>query len=427
MNDFLNIYNTFGCGMDRDSFHVCFDSLSPPNREKLNRVAQRFWFTTKLRYESSFFANPNVSRQKESSIIFTEIPALEIYLLFTCLDTLASKPYDEFDSWLRKQNFPANEILSVEQVISLYQKYKQEFGVTKNIKKLFGGIPEAGKIWLAEHVIIQPEKEPNMFTPINPNDLVTRLQKFYYEYWRNAYTHNSVARVANTIELMDERNNKPEWLLATPSPIKFSSNSNKGWNVYYKNNVDLSIILRMIVYMASLQFLGIESSRKMIDIYLSNLHRSRFLYWSLYEFRENYNQVWHWMNIKIRQDAHDIPTIMDYIENLVPYGVPPLTITALANLLHYLDPNSDFEKLLIVSVTQYIELVQEYNSAINSFNKTNPPKQDLEADDVTQRSSQIYTFIRKIASLPCVFGLYNYEIPQHQIMQLLGDTCPKIG
>src|SRR5574341_2424702 len=82
-----------------------------------------------------------------------DIPSLEIYLLFSCLDTLAGQPvHTDFGVWLPKQ--VTGEALTVEEVQQLYERYQDEQGVSRNLRALFYALPYALKTWVSSHVRI---------------------------------------------------------------------------------------------------------------------------------------------------------------------------------------------------------------------------------------------------------------------------------
>ena len=427
-NSLLDIYQSFGCGIDRKYFQQCLENIDLKDRDKMYRAAQRFWFTTKLRHEASFWANPYVPRHKEASVIFSEIPTLEIYLLCTCLDTLAGKSHMEFDTWLELQNASSGKQFGVAQIIELYRKYKDEYGIGKNIKKLFINLPLAVKLWLSNHVIIRLENDQSPLAPINADDLVILLYRFYFEIWRNAYTHSSISRKVNTIGGMDEIKGKPEWIIGLPSPIRFSSKSSKLWNIYYKSDsVDLSIILRMVVYSASLHVLGIESTEELIENYLLNLHKTRHLYGILYEFRESFNLLDFWTKIRVRVDPLSaLPYIMDALNIYVSYGVPTLASTSLDGLLVILDQSDTLEKELYEILSEHHRRINEFNTLIVSFRMANRSKSDLSDDEKIQLRNRIYEFLRKITAMPIFLKLRNFQLPTSTISLLLRDTCVKI-
>jgi hypothetical protein len=422
------IYQALGCGISQRHFQECINNLSQKDREKLKRVAQRFWFTTKLKYEGSFWTNPYVPRQKELTIIFDEIPTLEIYLLCTCLDTLAGKSeYKAFEIWVRDQNFPLDTVVSVDQVIKLYEQYQEEYGINKNLKKLFLGLSSEVKSWLVEHVTIQPESSPNISPATSSAELITRLHKFYFDVWRNAYTHSSVTRKSGiTIEFLEELGHRPEWVLAQPSPFNFAGKDRKKWNIYHKANVDLALILRVVVYSASLQFLGIKPSKEIIGNYLSNLHRRRLSYWVIYEFKDNQSLLDFWVNVRFIRETLRITPIMEYLDRFIEYRFPTLASTSIKKLLKLLDPNDNFENQLIEPMQEYFQLVQEFNSIIASFNENNPPIKNSAENERRGRRNLLYDFFQRTAALPIFIKVKNYQLPASLMALMLRDPCTKI-
>ncbi len=429
MEDYLQeIYQALGCGINQQYFQECFINLGQKDREKLGRVAQRLWFITKLKYEGSFWTNPYIPRQKELSIIFSEIPTLEIYLLCTCLDTIAGKSeYREFDTWVKEKKFSSDNLFNISQVIDLHNEYQNEYGINKNLKKLFSSLASEVKSWLIEHVVIQQEANPNISFATSSDKLVAQLHKFYFDVWRNAYTHSSVTRKSGiTIEFIEELGNGPEWILAQPSPFEFTRKNKKKWNIYHRADVDLSLILRVIVYSAALQFLGIKPSKEIIDNYLSNLQKTRLSYWVLHEFRDNQTLLNFWLRIRFIRETLEVTPIIEYLDRFIEYHFPTLASTSIKGLLKLLDSNDDFEKQLIEPLQEYLQLIQEFNSNIASFNKDNPPIKNFEESASRKRRNVLYTFFQKAATSQTFLKIRNYELPVSFMALILRDPCNKI-
>lgn len=329
--------------------------------------------------------------------------------------------YKEFDGWLKTEPFPDNAI------IELYRKYKAEYGVGKNFKKLFTDLPSSVKSWLSKHVIIRLAEDQGPFLLNNPDNLAILLFGFYFDIWRNPYTHSSVTRAVNTIEMIDEFKNAPEWILGSPSSFRISSKRNKSWNIYYRShNVDLTLILRIVVYCSALQCLGIEPTELLVENYLSNLHRARLLYGTLYEYRENLEQLNIWVKIRVHVDPiSSLPFMIDLVNFYTLNSIPELASTALKELLEFLDNKNESEKELSDSLSDHYLRICEFNSQIASFRIANYKKGLLSDDEKIILRNRVYTFLKSITSKRIFFQLRNYQLPAHLIALLLRDPCNK--
>ena len=100
----MNVQRVFGCGIDGQAFKANYEGLSDENQFRLSRVAGRVWLTLQLRYEMAFYNNPFAWRNEEYSLRHIEVPSIEVYLLWTCLETLAGKPvHKNFKDWIKEQ------------------------------------------------------------------------------------------------------------------------------------------------------------------------------------------------------------------------------------------------------------------------------------------------------------------------------------
>lgn len=131
----MDLEKIIGCGLDSLTFKKKYDDLSEEIRQKLDRVAKRLWVTQKLHYEVNVNQFSDTDLRDSYDFILSELPALEIYLLCTCLDTMAGKSNVEFDKWLGDQEITKS--LEVKEIGCLYHKYKKEYGIGSNLRALF--------------------------------------------------------------------------------------------------------------------------------------------------------------------------------------------------------------------------------------------------------------------------------------------------
>lgn len=131
----MDALHIFGCGVNRKNLETKFNALEEENQIRLERVARRIWLTLKLKYEIGTHQNPCEASYDQFLLVNDELPAIGIYLLVTCLDTLAGKAqFVDFPDWLKYQ--PSITTKYKEEIINLYNRYKNDFGVGKNLRLL---------------------------------------------------------------------------------------------------------------------------------------------------------------------------------------------------------------------------------------------------------------------------------------------------
>ncbi|HEM61271.1 MAG TPA: hypothetical protein ENO24_03185, partial [Chloroflexi bacterium] len=123
-----NARRLFGCGVDTYLFERKYAALSDEKQRRLDRVARRVALTARLRYEMGFRDNPFRSREEDYLLRSVELSSIEVYLLCTCLDTLAGKPrYKPFAKWVAQQ--PDVTAADARAIADLYDRYQEEYGV----------------------------------------------------------------------------------------------------------------------------------------------------------------------------------------------------------------------------------------------------------------------------------------------------------
>jgi hypothetical protein len=148
----MSVQSVFGCGIDRHTFKAKFEGMGEKDQLRLERVAKRMRLSLKLRYEAAFSRNPFAFGDEDFRLFNVEMPSIEIYLLCTCLDTFAGKPdYKDFGEWLQVQENVTS--LNINSVIDLYGRYKEDYGVGRNLRNLFESFPQSVKDWLSNNVI----------------------------------------------------------------------------------------------------------------------------------------------------------------------------------------------------------------------------------------------------------------------------------
>ncbi len=275
----MDALHVFGCGVNKQHFETKLNALDQENQQRLERVARRIWVTLKLKYEMGVYQNPFEAPYDRFILTHDELPAIGIYLLVTCLDTLAGKAqFVDFRDWLKDQ--PDVTDLNLEGIIGLYTRYMGEYGVGKNLRALFDNLPLCTKEWLAKNVVIREIDQPLSVEGQDPNLLVKRLYTYFYEIRRNEYTHGSFPKQVSTaddIRPPDEAG----WWVTPASGTHFAldrRNRNKLWNFAYRQGLDEATILRLIIHSAALQMLNIQVTEELINLNLGNFSRLDGLY-----------------------------------------------------------------------------------------------------------------------------------------------------
>src|SRR5574341_362598 len=275
------VLRMFGCGIDKTVFDAHFNALEQKEQERIIRVAWRVRLTLKMRYELLFRKNPY--DEPYYFILFgRDLPSLEIYLLFTCLDTLAGPAqYIEFPIWLKKQLGSEHLSLSCGDVAEYHDQYKIEHGIGRNLRDLFNNLPPSVKGWLSSNVRIGYTQNNEEVICWKEKDQLPRyLCDYFYNVRRNLFTHSSVAlptEIAHNINPPSENNEAGETAWYTPwsgygySPD--SSRPNEVWICQYKQGIDEAHILRMIIWGAIINRLKIAVSMESVEAQVANHSR----------------------------------------------------------------------------------------------------------------------------------------------------------
>jgi hypothetical protein len=236
------VYKTFGCSLDRDAFDKDY-AAKPEEHDRLNRVALRIWMTLQLRYRFTYEPNPTLRGEDWLLLTYREKPSLEIYLLATCLDTLAHQP---------GKNLGANQRLNL----------------------LFKQLPQDLINWLSNCVVFQEYAD----TP----DLNTKLFKYFFKEWRHPFTHDSITKdsTPSDIELPDA--NDIWWSFSPDGFLK------------YRSSLDIATILRVIIYAVVLIKLCGHVSTEQLDAYVRALSKLDTLYKFRWELAHNVRTLRFW-------------------------------------------------------------------------------------------------------------------------------------
>ncbi len=363
----IDMKRKFSCGIDSGVFQAKYEQLAEADQYRLRRVAQRMDLTLKLRYELAVYRNPLASPEDEFSLNHIELPALEIYLLVTCLDTLAGQAYYiEFDDWMKRQ--PDFGQLDVQAISDLFSAYQEEYGVNKNFRKLFQDLPNCVKEWLAQNVSIREVDTPSGPEVQDLDLLAQNLCTYFFDLRRSDYTHSSFARQVSLAEDIFLPL-KPGWWVTPAVGTHFILNrrkSRKLWGFSYRQGLDEATILRLIIHSAVLEKLGIEVTQELIHLNLKNYSRLDGLYAFKGEVTSNSNLLSSWQRI-------DDARTTDFGWYLMFHGLPPLSEEASRRMIGRYESQQGWEQSFKQFTEYYLHEVLSFNAVINHFNQENPP------------------------------------------------------
>jgi hypothetical protein len=411
----MRIQQVFGCGVNAQTFRASLEGLPEEDRLRLERVARRAWLTLKLRYGMAFTRNPFPLGNEESDLLDVELPSIEIYLLCTCLDTLAGRSGEvEFGEWLENQEDKVD--LDVQEVQCLYRRYKKEHGIGSNLRNLFETLPQDAKNWLANNVVIRRSNEPLSVTNQDVAKLVKQLYTYFYEVWRNAFTHGSVSQQTLTAEDIRESIDGDSWWVTPASCtgfILYKKKENQKWNLSYRQGLDLATILRVIIGVAVLKTMGIETSQEQINAMLRHLSRLNGLYRFVSEVNSNSTTISVWS----RLDERGLSTFRSYLANV---GIPPLKTEATTIMIDRYE-NNPLESGLRQMTIQYLSEVNHLNSAVSEFNESNPPSKS----NLVERSQIIKEFLEGLAKTPTYNVVLNWrsKVEMNNLWIVIRDPC----
>lgn len=375
-----NARRVFGCGVDSFLFERKYAALFQENQARLERVARRVGLTAKLRYEIGFRENPFRSREEDYLLRSVELSSVEVYLLCTCLDTLAGRPrYKPFPKWIAEQ--PAVTAVDAEGIASLYGRYEEEYGVGRNLRTLFRNLPDPAKDWLAANVAVQRVDLAMAAETLDSDKLVERLYRYFYDVRRNKFTHGAVSFPTPVAEEITEA--APEgWWIGLPSGAD--------WHLSCREGLDEATILRMIIHAIGLQVLQIDLTSGLIEANLRNHCRIDALYAFVSEVHRNSALVNAWREL-------DHPAMGELHSYTFHVGVSLLGCDAARRMVQrYLD--NTLESGLRAMTRQYLHYIDEVNGAIRDFNQDNP--RPTKGQDPKERCRVINDFLQELVEKP---------------------------
>jgi hypothetical protein len=335
------------------------------------------WLTLVLRYQLYHhirYASPSAIGTFEDA----DLPSLEIYLLFSCIDTLAQPPsYKAFPAWLKEQP-EIEDLINVGRIEQLYRRYSKEYGVGSNIRRVFDELPQPTVEWLSGKVRIETaNEESSAATPLLDRDeVVGHVCEYFYRIRRNLFTHWSVSHRTYVAEKYKQSDSALEllnmepftcWHL-TPATWEYEIDG-KPWRMYLGEGVDEATILRVVLQAIVLQRMKIDVTSAMVEAYFSGQLKQSALYHFYDEVMQNAS-VLHWWNEFEENGRGDLYL---YLANA---GIPPLSCLWSTILLERLVPDFKDEHALHQLIGKYVDAIEKLNTAIEQFDSLYPPKQD---------------------------------------------------
>lgn len=322
-----------------------------------------------------------LSGEAESRLAYDELPAIELHLLFTCLETLASSNFRPFPDWLEAR--PDAQNLTAADVRSLYEQYKNECGTTKNIRRLFQNLPPSAVVWLSENVTLRREDAEAELWEVQSDTriVVDRLYRYFNDIQRNTFTHEGTSAYAYK---SDDIASGERW---ASSLYFFGDKDNRRWHLLFREGIDAVTVLRVILQALVLQRLGVEVSSIVIQAYVSSLARQRAMHGFLHEIGDNARAVAWWPTFD-PDGRHSLNSYLAFA------GVPSLTEYWPSRLASRLN-DYPLEQGLSHFVTEYQRALTYLNAAIDEFNQTHPPLKAGEAWD--QKGKEIAPFLAALA------------------------------
>lgn len=408
----------FGCGVNRQYFESQFNALDQENQLRLERVARRIRFTLKLKYEIGIYQNPFEAPYDHFLLLHDELPALGIYLLVTCLDTLAGKAqFMDFRDWLRDQ--PDVTGMSLEGIVSLYTAYQTDYGVGKNLRSLFDNLPSSTKEWLAKNVVIREIEQPLVAEGQDPNLLVKRLFTYFYEIRRNEFTHSSFPQQVSTAD--DIRHpDKADWWVTPALGTHFAlnrRNRNRLWNFSYRQGLDEATILRLIIHSAALQILDIQVTDELVNLNLRNFSRLDGLYSFVAEVASNANLLKVWSNIE-EIDKSDFKSYLLYV------GVPLLSDEAASRMIERYDVGKGWETSYHQITLQYVREIAHLNAMIANFNAKHPHAKAIQPN-LDAHWEAIKDFLSELSGTPSAHSIRRLPAKNEMtnLWLIIRDPC----
>jgi len=184
-----------------------------------------------------------------------ESGALEVYLLFTCIDTLPGQDRVDFGGWLEARTVV--DAMDKPGMLALYEAYRDAHGVGRTLRRVFQELPDAMQTWLEGHVELADIKLP-LGTVQDRKDFLRALFHYFYEYRRNPYTHASASGAPLVLADVGEIGAPDDWSLPRDVvELRFRWRSSRTWRLAFRRGVDDALVLRLILHAMVTHALGL--------------------------------------------------------------------------------------------------------------------------------------------------------------------------
>lgn len=435
MDPYRRVRRAFSSGVDAQVFRRNFDALSRHEKDRFDRVAQRLWASIFLRHHMRgrlSIAQPGQAVAFDTLLFHAaELPSLEIFYLFGCLDTLASTSYQRFPDWLRSKAVRERlqldgRSMSVDDLITIYDAYEGECGVGSNLRRLFSDLPAAVSTWLADNVRVVPtDEDPPLHDDGSqpPEHVTHHLYLYFYRKRRNPFAHESVAPLTDVAR--DVKRGAGWHVLIRnistgkrPSDFWAHRADGRDWMVYLRNGIDEATVLRMIVYGVGLQRVGIEVTDQHVGAFFNSLSRQAAFYGFLDEIRLNALALSWWTGYD-ETGGSALHAVLDRT------NIPQLVSTWAAALIERYRTDYPLEYDLQQMTREYIEAVLTLNAAIVTFNATYPPPNETAGTSSLPRRQQLADFVHAQART-CVFSRVvemPFQSATQQLVRVADELC----
>jgi len=298
---------TFGVNIDMAEFKQHYDNLTHSQKEIFGRVTDRMLASSISRYQVRHNLRPTEFLPM-AYFLTQEIPSIEVFYLFSCIDTLAQGSYLAFPDWLNKLSEKEGEMsLDIPKVISLYNDYEADYGVGSNLKKVFfERIPLSLRLWLKDNIRIKKIGDETLPDDLenDPDMVMNHLYHHFYKKRRNPFAHRGAS---DHIFLNDDITLREGWTAITSlfsyndKPMGFFSQRLKGddWMVYLRKGLDEATILRLIIYSLVMSNLNFKVEEQTIADYFNALNRQGLIFAFIEEMRKNSTQIGLWKSVDV--------------------------------------------------------------------------------------------------------------------------------
>ena len=384
-----------GCGIPGADFKQRFDELSLADQQMLGKVAWRMMVANIIRYQVRFHVPFDVDESWAlSQFNHEELPSLELFYLFGCLDTLAGLDHMQFPAWLQLEDqagrLNLDEKMDVARLSSIFAAYQQHHGVGSRLRFVFGTLPAATAAWLFANVAIyRTSADQDNFLDTShrrklqdPTKILNHWRKFFYELHRNPFAHQSTARNIYVPEdTMWAYSIKPrrEWELRE-STMHYRLDD-KWWSMEWKSDagdIDESVVLRVLIEGAALELLRIPVTPSIVEQFVRSQMRLRAITGYCDEVDSNAHNLERWTSPMAPGEVGS--------RRLQAQEHVHLNTAWTVEVLDLLDTEYFRENDLKQITDRYLASVRAFNAKIDAFNERNAPiGEDVDRRTVAMR------------------------------------------